>query len=65
MKLGLVKPGMYKTRLSTHEDCELDRGLITKLATCAYIHNIHHVVLKGATNIGKSYIENVFGVAVC
>lgn len=30
-----------------HEDRELDKGLITKLATCAYIRDNHHVVLKG------------------
>ena len=29
-----------------HEDRELDKGLITKLATCAYIRDNHHVVLK-------------------
>lgn len=39
-----------------HEDRELDKGLITKLATCAYINDNHHVVLKGATGAGKSYI---------
>jgi len=31
-----------------HEDRELDRGLITRLATCRYIQENHHVVLKGA-----------------
>ena len=48
-----------------HEDRELDKGLITKLATCAYIQENHHVVLKGATGAGKSYIANALGVAAC
>lgn len=48
-----------------HEDRELDKGLITKLATCAYIRENHHVVLKGATGAGKSYIANALGVAAC
>ena len=48
-----------------HEDRELDKGLITKLATCAYIRDNHHVVLKGATGAGKSYIANALGVAAC
>ena len=48
-----------------HEDRELDKGLITKLATCAYIRDNHHEVLKGATGIGKSYISNALGVAAC
>lgn len=29
-----------------HEDREQDQRLITKLATCAYIRDNHHVVLK-------------------
>ena len=48
-----------------HEDRELDKGLITKLATCAYIRENHHVILKGATGAGKSYIANALGVAAC
>ena len=48
-----------------HEDRELDKNLITKLATCAYIQENHHVVLKGATGAGKSYIANALGVAAC
>lgn len=48
-----------------HEDRELDKGLITKLATCAYIREKHHVVLKGAAGAGKSYIANALGVAAC
>ena len=47
------------------EDRELDKGLITKLATCAYIQENHHVVLKGTTGAGKSYIANALGVAAC
>ena len=48
-----------------HEDRELNRGLITKLATCAYILDNHHVILKGATGAGKSYIANALGIAAC
>lgn len=48
-----------------HEDRKLDKALINKLATCAYINENHHVVLKGATGAGKSYIANALGVAAC
>ena len=48
-----------------YEDRELDKGLIINLATCAYIRDNHHVVLKGATGTGKSYIANALGVAAC
>lgn len=51
--------------IESHEDRELDKGLITKLATCAYIQENHHVILKGATGAGKSYIANALGVAAC
>lgn len=48
-----------------HEDRELDKGLIAKLETCAYIRDNHHVVLKETTSAGKSYIANALGVAAC
>ncbi len=48
-----------------HEDRELNKGLITKLATCSYIQENHHIVLKGATGAGKSYIANALGIAAC
>ncbi len=48
-----------------HEDRELDKSLIDKLATCAYIRENHHIILKGATGAGKSYIANALGVAAC
>ena len=48
-----------------HDDRELDKGLITKLATCAFIRENHHVILTGATGAGKSYIANALAVAAC
>lgn len=35
------------------------------MATCAYIQENHHVILKDATGAGKSYIANALGVAAC
>jgi DNA replication protein DnaC len=43
----------------------LDKSRVMELATCAYIRENHHVVLKGATGAGKSYIANALGVAAC
>ena len=48
-----------------HEDRELDIGLITRLATCAFIRENHHLLLKGATGAGKSYIANAIGIEAC
>ena len=61
----LSEPTASIEAIEYHEDRELDKGLITKLATCAYIQENHHVVLKGATGAGKSYIANALGVAAC
>jgi DNA replication protein DnaC len=48
-----------------YEDRKLDKGLITRLATCGYIRDNHHVVIKGATGAGKTYIGNALGTAAC
>ena len=48
-----------------HEDRALDRSLITKLSTCAFINENHHIVLKGARGAGKTYIANALGIAAC
>ncbi len=48
-----------------YEDRELDKGLILRLATCSFIRENHHVILKGATGAGKSYIANALGIAAC
>ena len=61
----LSEPTASIEAIEYHEDRNLDKGLITKLATCSYIRENHHVVLKGATGAGKSYIANALGVAAC
>ena len=61
----LTEPTASIEAIEYHEDRELDKGLITKLATCSYIQENHHVVLKGAAGAGKSYIANALGIAAC
>lgn len=39
--------------------------IIMRLATCSFIQENHHVVLKGATGAGKSYIANALAIAAC
>lgn len=48
-----------------HPDRKLDKGQILRLATCAYIRENHHVVLRGATGAGKTYLANALGNAAC
>jgi DNA replication protein DnaC len=48
-----------------HEDRKLDRSLITKLSTCAYIQDKHNIVILGASGAGKTYMACAFGIAAC
>lgn len=48
-----------------HQDRKLDRGQILQLATCRYISDNHHIILKGASGNGKTYISNALGISAC
>ena len=44
-----------------YEDRRLDRAETVRFATCAYIDEEHHIILKGATGSGKTYIVCALG----
>ena len=46
-----------------HADRKLDKGLIGRLSTCAYIEERHNIIIMGATGNGKTYLSNAFGIA--
>ena len=46
-------------------DRGLDRQQLLRLATCAYIEEGHHVILKGASGSGKTYLACALGYAAC
>lgn len=48
-----------------HEDRRLDKAELLRYASCKYIENGHHIVLKGATGCGKTYIACALGNAAC
>ncbi len=48
-----------------HEDRKLDKAEILRFATCKYIDENHHIILKGASGNGKTYISNALGNAAC
>ncbi|MFZ3587667.1 ATP-binding protein [Bacillus sp. DJP31] len=48
-----------------YEDRKLDKGLILKLASGAYIRDSHNIILKGPTGSGKSFLATAFGVSAC
>ena len=41
----------------------LDREQILRLASCAYLHEAHNVIILGATGAGKTYLACALGMA--
>ena len=48
-----------------HEDRKLSKSEILRYATCKYIDDKHHIILKGASGNGKTYIACALGNAAC
>lgn len=48
-----------------YEDRKLDKAQMLRLSTCRYIDEGHHVILKGASGNGKTYIACALGNAAC
>ena len=48
-----------------YEDRKLDKTQILRLTTCNYIDEGHHVILKGSSGNGKTYIACALGNAAC
>ena len=46
-------------------DRKLDRTLLTRLSLCSYIDSGQHVILKGASGSGKTYIACALGNVAC
>jgi DNA replication protein DnaC len=64
----LIKAAGYAVPNACLEDVEyrpdrnLDKGLITRLGTCAYVREHHNVIILGATGSGKTYLANALGM---
>lgn len=48
-----------------YEDRRLDRAQILRFATCKYIEEGHHIILKGASGSGKTFLACALGNAAC
>ena len=57
-----TEPGAAVEGIDYAPNRKLDRSLIERLATCAYIEKYHNVILLGATGSGKTYIANALGM---
>lgn len=62
-RLGI--PSAHIRDIEYHEDRKLDPAQIERFATCQYIDEQHHIILKGATGNGKTYIACALGNAAC
>ena len=48
-----------------HDNRKLDKAEILRYATCQYIIDGHHIILKGASGNGKTYLACALGNAAC
>ena len=46
-------------------DRKLDKAQLLRFATCQYISENHHIILKGASGSGKTYLACALGNAAC
>ena len=56
---------MKKLIIEYLPDRKLDKGQFQRFATCQYIDDNHHIILKGATGSGKTYLACALGNAAC
>ena len=48
-----------------YEDRKLDRTQMLRFSTCKFVDEGHHIILKGASGNGKTYIACALGNAAC
>lgn len=58
-------PSAVMEEIEYYEDRKLDKAELLRYASCAYIEDEHHIILKGATGSGKTYIACALGNAAC
>ena len=61
----LATPGAAIEDIECHEDRRLDKAQILRFATCQYIDEGHHIILKGASGSGKTFLACALGNAAC
>lgn len=58
-------PGAEIEDIEYHADRKLDKVQILRFATCRYIEEGHHIILKGASGSGKTFLACALGNAAC
>lgn len=57
--------GAAVEEIECFEDRRLDKAQIQRFATCKYIEDGHHIILRGASGNGKTYLACALGSAAC
>jgi len=66
--IRLIRAASYPYPDAAMEDIEyrpdrgLDKTLLERLATCAYVKERHNIILLGATGSGKTYLASALGM---
>ena len=58
-------PSAAIENIEYYADRHLDRAEILRYSTCQFIDDGHHIILKGASGNGKTYIACALGNAAC
>lgn len=62
---GFRYPNASMEDIEYHADRKLDKAQMLEFSTCRYISESHHIILKGASGNGKTYIACALGIAAC
>jgi len=62
---SLRYPNACMEDIEYHTDRKLDKSEMMEYSTCRYIKEHHHLILKGASGNGKTYIACALGIAAC
>jgi DNA replication protein DnaC len=56
-------PGASIENIEYSADRNLDKALISRLSSCAYVLETNNVIILGATGVGKTYVASALGMA--
>lgn len=58
-------PNACMEDIEYHADRKLDKAQMLDFYNCRYISESHHIIMKGASGNGKTYIACALGIAAC
>lgn len=62
---GFRYPNACVEDIEYHADRNIDKAQVIGFSTCRYVIDSHHIILKGASGNGKTYIACALGIAAC